>query len=241
MKLVDTHAHLEAFKDVDKVLKRAKEAGVKVIVNNGICPETNRKTLELSKKYSIVKAALGLHPTLIGQFDIEEEIEFIRSKNPFAIGEIGLDYHWKKDNKEKQIELFKEMLTLAQDLKKPVIIHSRKAIKDVLKTIKEFDLKIILHSFEASQSLRALAIKENYYFSIPAIVVKNHAMQSLVKEAMIDQLLTETDSPCLSPYSGQKNEPAFVIESLKKIAETKKLTQDNAAEMIMDNFKSVMS
>lgn len=241
MKLIDCHAHLEG--DLDEVIKRAEKAGVIAIVNNGTSPKTNRKTLELAKKYKLVKPALGLHPTELAKFkkDIEKEIKVIKSNRNkiVAVGEIGLDYYWKQDTKKEQTALFKKMLALAVEIKKPVIVHSRNAQKDVLDVLKDFDLKVILHSFEANDKLIDEAVKRGYYFSIPASASRNSCFQNLIKKAPVNQLLTETDSPYLSFEKGKRNEPSFVIESLKEIAKLKKMDLDDCSEQILKNFNRV--
>ena len=141
MLLIDAHAHLEhkLFKDVDEVIKRAEKAGIKVIINAGTNPETNKSTLQLSRRYTIVKSALGIHPTdsiSLTKKEIDKELKFIEKNrsNIIAIGEIGLDHHWHKKEKEftKQKEIFKKLLILAEKLHKPVFIHSRNAVKETL-------------------------------------------------------------------------------------------------------------
>ncbi|PIY59799.1 hypothetical protein COY95_05155, partial [Candidatus Woesearchaeota archaeon CG_4_10_14_0_8_um_filter_47_5] len=154
MRLVDVHAHMDypAFeKDIDAVIQRAKEAGVRAVITNGITPETNRKSLELAKRFDIVYAALGIYPPdqlqweaetysidlRLGAFNIDDEIAFIRenAEKTAGIGEVGLDYSRKDmglDDKKKQQELFLRTIGLAEELNKPLIVHSRKAEEDVI-------------------------------------------------------------------------------------------------------------
>ena len=129
MILVDIHTHLDdkAFeKDLDRVIENARKAGIKTIINNGINPSTNRKTLELSKKYDIVKAALGIYPHEgLKMGDIEVEIEFIEQnkKNIRAIGEVGLDYLWSKGNIKQPKESFQKMIQLEEKINMQNIIY----------------------------------------------------------------------------------------------------------------------
>ena len=250
MLLIDAHAHLDhkLFKDVDKVIEHAEKSGIKVIINAGTNPETNKATLKLSKKYSVVKPALGIHPTdsiSLTNKEINEELKFIE-KNKLkiiAIGEIGLDHHWHKKEKEfkKQREVFKKLLSLAEKLNKPVFIHSRNAVKETLEILSKYKLKIILHSFEGNNKQILEAIKQGYYFSIPTSITRSTHFQMLVKTAPLSKLLTETDAPFLAPKKDQRNEPSFITQSIKKIANIKKMTEKEVANNIFLNYKNIFS
>lgn len=252
MILVDVHAHLDwkDFKDLDEVIERAKLAGVKAIISAGVDPKSNRQVLEIAKRYDIVKAALGIYPPdALGRetntenlVDIDKEIEFItlnRSKI-IAIGEIGLDYKSEDADKEMQKHVFVNQLRLAKKLNLPIIVHSRKAELEVIEILeKEGMKKVVLHCFSGKTSLIKKAICLGWSFSIPTNVVKSEQFQNLVKIVPLPQLLTETDSPFLSPFQGKRNEPAFVAESVKKIAEIKKLDQLEAANIIYSNYQNM--
>jgi len=250
MLLVDVHAHLdlkEFGSDLDEVMNRAEKAGVKVIINNGLSPESNRKTLELSKKYEILKPALGLYPDdtiKLTQEQIRDEINFIkRNKDKIiAIGEVGLDYKYskKKQEQELQKEIFLKIINLSQKINKPLIIHSRKAESDVINMLENSDAKkAILHCFSGKLKLIKKAAELGYYFSVPTNVVRSNQFQKLVEIVDINQLLTETDSPYLSPYKGRKNEPTFIIETIKKIAEIKNISINETANNIFMNYQNV--
>ena len=249
--LVDVHAHMDypdIIKDIDAVIARAREAGVKVIVAAGVDKRSNRKVLELSEKYDIVLPALGIYPpdalkTELGpdfeEFDIEQELEFIRSQNPVAIGEVGLDFKNGK-NFEMQKELFSRQISIAKEKDIPVIVHSRKAEADALDILEESGHnKVVLHCFCGRKHLVKRAADLGYYFSVPTNVVKSEQFQNLVNTVHISKLLTETDSPFLSPFTGKTNEPAFVLESLKKIAEIKGMTLEDTANNIFMNYQSL--
>jgi len=250
MLLVDVHAHLdlkEFGSDLDEVMNRAEKAGVKVIINNGLSPESNRKTLELSKKYKILKPALGLYPDdaiKLTQEQIRDEINFIkRNKDKIiAIGEVGLDYKYskKKQEQELQKEIFLKIINLSKKINKPLIIHSRKAESDVINMLENSDAKkAILHCFSGKLKLIKKAAELGYYFSVPTNVVRSNQFQKLVEIVDINQLLTETDSPYLSPYKGRKNEPTFIIETIKKIAEIKNISINETANNIFMNYQNV--
>ncbi|MBI1969264.1 TatD family hydrolase [Candidatus Woesearchaeota archaeon] len=256
---IDAHAHLDHpsfHEDVEQVIERAKKAGVGIIVANGVNPETNRRVLELAKKYAIVKAALGIYPIEALQqeikegeyplkpnvFDVNEEIDFIRKqKNHIVgIGECGLDDHHVQGKLESQKKVFEKMIGLAEQVKKPIIVHSRKAEQEVLDMLISSRIKkVLLHCFSGNMKQVKQGEEEGYYFSIPANVTFSTHFQEMVKRININQLLTETDCPYLSPFKGQRNEPAFVVESTKKIAELKGFTLEETENNIMMNYKTL--
>jgi TatD DNase family protein len=260
MILVDVHAHLdhEHFRDkLDGVMKRAEEAGLKAVITNGITPETNRMCLEFSKKYDIVKAAMGIFPVDALQrdadegiyplkperFDVDEEIRFIEKneKKIIAIGEIGMDFK-NSDEKERegQENLFRKLLELAKRIDKPVIVHTRCAELRIVEILEECKTKkVILHCFTGRHHLVKRAVKNGWYFSIPAIIVRSEHFQKVVGLCPLSQLLTETDAPLLSPYKDKMNEPAFVSETIKKIAEIKGMDVIEVANNIYSNYQRV--
>ncbi len=253
--LVDVHCHLDHIdfrEDIDKVIERAKQAGVSVIIANGISPETNRIVLELSKKYGIVKPALGIYPidALTNEikageyplktepFNIDEEIEFIKKQKIIALGEVGLDFKDGKQYEKQQKEVFSKFIALAEKMKKPIIVHSRKAEQDVIEMLESSSIKkAVLHCFSGKFKLVKKGADLGYHFSIPTNVVRSQQFQDLVKEVNINQLLSETDAPYLSPFPGRRNEPAFVIESVKKIAEIKKFEFEEVEKNLFLNFQ----
>jgi len=253
--LIDVHTHLDhpKFKDdLDEVIQRAKKAGLKAIINNGIDPETNRFTLELAKKYDIVKASLGIYPpevleaeikqyglnTKLKPFDIDEEIEFIKKnkKNIIALGEVGLDYS-QETKKQPQKELFQKFIELSEKTKLPLSVHSRKAESEVIEMLESSKAKPVLHCFCGKIKLAKKAADLNYSFSIPCNIVNSQQFQRLVQEVNINQLLTETDAPYLGPIKQERNEPANVIHTIKKIAEIKRFEPEEVANNIFYNYQ----
>jgi len=248
MILADVHAHLdfpEMEKDLDVIIENAKKAGVRLIIANGVSPGSNRNVLKIAKRYDIVKAALGIYPpdalsketNSEIKVDIEKELRFYEEniKDIIAIGEIGLDYQNGK-NKELQKDVFIKQLEFAKKHDLPAIIHSRKAESDVIEILERLGYKkIILHCFCGKKNLIEKAKELGFYFSIPTNVVRSENIQNIVKTVNISKLLTETDSPFLSPFKEKMNEPAFVIESVKKIAEIKGFTAEDTANSIWLN------
>ena len=251
MGFIDVHAHLDRYPEdeLPAIISNAKSAGVSIIVSSGIDNCSNRKVLEICKKYDIVKASLGLYPpdALMEEKetdalpDLDEELAFIeKNRNHIvSIGEIGLDYFNGKD-KDLQKKFFIELLNLAKKIDKPVIIHSRKAESDALDILESMQMKkVVLHCFSGKKSLIKRAADLGYYFSIPTNIVRAQNFQDLVKNVNINQLLTETDSPFLSPFKDRRNEPAFVVESAKKIAEIKGFELKEVENNILMNYKNM--
>jgi len=206
MNLVDVHAHLDfpnLVSDLDKVIESAKRQGVKCIISNGTNPESNRKVLDICKQYDIVKPALGIYPNdglEMSDDDIKKELEFIEKTKPIAIGECGIDYKNEID-KEKMKSIFEKQILLAKKLNIPVIVHSRKAELDVIELLESFTYgKVMMHCFGGKKHLVKRIIDNGWYLSIPGIVTRLQHFQQIVEMTPITQLLTETDSPFLSPY-----------------------------------------
>jgi len=266
--LIDIHSHLDhpiLINKIDEIVNRAKNAGLKHIITNGINPETNRKCLELSKKYDIIKCGMGIYPRnalkkeiesgeyplKIVDFNIDEESEFIKENQGYvvAISEVGLDFVNGED--KQQIEDFEKMINLAEELKKPIVVHSRKAelkCVEILESSK--NKKIVMHCFCGKKSLVKRVADNGWFLTVPTIVVRSQQFQDIVRNVPLSKLFCETDSPYLSPYkgverehaeshAGQWNEPAYVIESYNKIAEIKQMDIIEVTNNIYMNWQRV--
>src|SRR3990167_1274987 len=170
--LVDVHAHLQSKEfenDLDEVIERARKAGVTTIINSGTNSKSNKLSLELSKKYDIVKTSFGLYPVEALNLNVEKELECMEKNknNIIAIGEVGLDYQ-ESENKKKQKEIFLKIIELSEKIKKPKILHTRKAEADVLEILESAKIKnAILHCFSGNIKLVNKAHDLGCYFSIP--------------------------------------------------------------------------
>jgi len=249
--IADIHCHLDLYneKEVAKIIENARKAGVKIIINNSVDLSSCKKNLEFVKKYSdIVKLAVGFYPQDAlsreerklwkgGYESFEELKEFAlaNKKDIFAIGEVGMDLKNGKDIKMQE-ELLKKELKLAEELNVPIIVHSRKAEAEVVEIMKDYKCKRIMHCFSGSFNLVKKALDYGCYFSIPTNIVKLEHFQRMVAELPKDRILTETDAPFLSPYSGIRNEPAFIHETIKKIAEIWQLSEKETEEILWENF-----
>lgn len=256
--LIDIHCHLDHQKfkgNLDQVIERARKAGMSHIITSGVNKSSNRKVLEISKKYDIVFPSLGLYPIDalnkeieaeglprdVIPFDADEEIEFIKKKRGeiLGIGEAGLDFALST-MKEEQKVIFQKVIELAEKIKKPLIVHSRKAEREVLDMLESSKLKkVVLHCFSANMKLVKCAEEMNYSFSIPPVIVRLQHFQTLVEKVSLKNLLTETDAPYLSPVFGERNEPKNVVESIKMISKIKKIDYEEAKKIIFMNFQNI--
>jgi len=245
MVFIDTHCHIDMMKDIDGIVERAIAKDVKIILNNGVDVKSNRKTLELAKKYPEVKSCLGIYPIealKMSNEEIVDEMEFIRinKTNIVGVGEVGIDLKWGKDL-EKQKEIFGKFIDLAKELDKPIIVHSRQAEEEVMNILKEKKAeKVVIHCFNGKIKLVDEAVEKGWLFSIPANICFSENFQKLVEKIPIENLLCETDSPYLHPEKGKKNnEPANVVKSYKKIAEIKELDVGEVEKNLEENFNKI--
>ncbi len=252
---IDIHCHLEMCKDIEKVVKRAKEKNVGIILTQGTSIETNRKALGLSMKYGNVKACLGIYPIdalKMSDDEIEEELDFIRkdADKITGIGEVGMDFKSMEpsfqtslEDKERQEKIFRKFVKLSIELGKPIIVHSRKAEEKVVEVLEDEKAeKVIMHCFCGNKKLVERIVKNNWYISIPTSVAYASQFQDNAKNINIEQLFCETDSPFLHPDKNVKewkNESGNVIESYKKIAELKNMELEEVKKKIDENYKKL--
>ena len=241
--LVDTHCHIfsEYYNDIDEVINRAKEAGINMIIINGVDSETNKEVLDLVTKYDIVYGALGIQPEY-AETTTEDDIKFIEEHinddKILAVGEIGLDYHYDID-KDKQKEVFKRQLELAKKYNKPVIVHSRDCIQETYDILKVSGVKGIMHCYSGSVEMAREFCKIGFYLGIGGIVTFKNVVKLLevIREVPMEYIVLETDSPYLSPepYRGKRNEPINVGVILQRICEVKGLNYGEACGIITRN------
>lgn len=230
---IDTHCHLEDEKfDADRadVIARARAAQVERIINFGSTMQSSIAVAELAKNFAELYAGVGIHPEEIDEFDATtctRLAELAADKKVIAIGEIGLDYHWEKDSERRLIQqkIFIEQLDLARQLKLPVCVHDRDAHGDTLKILQTeaSDLRGVLHCYSGSLETAREVWKLGWFIGVDGpLTFKNSAkLPEIVKAAPKDLILIEMDAPYLAPvpYRGKRNEPAYVVEVAKKLAE----------------------
>lgn len=246
MKLIDSHAHMDSEQfneDREEVFNRIKEK-MDFVVNIGYNLESSKKGVEYSKKYDFIYAVVGVHPDDIEGYDdkLEAELEELaKNEKVLAIGEIGLDYHWMTHPKEIQQDIFRRQMRLAERCNKPIVIHSREAMEDTLKILKEFpNVKGIFHCYPGSVET-ALQVIDNYYLGIGGVLTFKNAKKlvEVVEKIPLDKLILETDCPYMAPtpFRGKRNEPIYVEYVAKKIAEIKRITYEEVVEATNRNTR----
>lgn len=240
----DTHCHLykEYFEDLDEVIKKINDNNVNRIINNGCDRKSNEEVLELLGKYDCMYGSLGIHPESADTYT-EDDLHFIEEHindlKVVAIGEIGLDYYWTKDNKEKQKELFEYQLKLAERVNKPVIIHSREATQDTIDILKKYNVRGVIHSFSGSYETACIYIKMGFLLGINGVITfKNCNLKDVVSKLDLTNILLETDSPYLTPvpYRGKRNDSSHIIDIAKFICELKGCTMEELAKETNGNI-----
>ena len=238
--IADTHCHLDLDdydEDREQVVERALAFGVKKILNPGVDLPSSRAAIRLAERFPEVYAAVGLHPNEAKKFDqrsLDELRDLAQHPRVVAVGEIGLDYYRDWAPQGLQLHVFRLQLGLAQELGLPVVVHNRQASEDILNELigwheklvaqeaRQADRPGVLHSFSAGEAVAHRAMEAGFYIGFTGPVTFKNAkdLQQVVKDLPSDRLLTETDSPYLTPhpYRGRRNEPAFVRLVAEKIA-----------------------
>lgn len=246
MKLWDTHCHLflEYYEDLEKIFLDAKEQEVTNFIVSGCDQKSNEEVLSLVSKYPFVYGVIGIHPEEIEQFQ-ESDLEFLKNnlnnKKILGIGEIGLDYHYSKDNKEKQKELLERQLILAEEYHLPVVIHSREATEDTIEILKKHSLKGVIHSFSGSLETAKIYINIGYKLGINGVVTfKNSKLKEILPQ-ILPHILLETDSPYLAPhpYRGTKNDPKYIRLIANFIAEELGISINQIEKVTTENLNFI--
>lgn len=236
--LIDTHCHLEEYENIDAIVDKMKDG---LLITAGINQKTNEQVLELVKKYKNVYGVIGIQPEEVAQATLED-LDWIEKhlndEKIVGIGEIGLDYHYGKETKEKQKEFFKKQLLLAKKYQKTVVIHSRDAAEDtytILEELSMHDTKMVLHCYSSSASMAKQFLKFPMKFGIGGVITFKNAvkLREVVEKLPLESFLLETDSPYLTPepYRGQKNEPANALFVAQKIAEIKGISLEEVLQV----------
>jgi TatD DNase family protein len=232
---IDTHCHLNdpAFQDdYQNVLENALQSGVGALIVVGYDLESSRRAVQLAQEYGPVFAAVGIHPSdadTWGATMAQEIRRLLTEPKVVALGEIGLDYHYDDaPAKEQQMQVFREQLTIAKQLQKPVIIHNREAHQDTWRVVNEVRLGPaggVIHCFTGSRETARqwLAIGLYLSFAGPLTFTNARQIRELAREIPLERLLVETDSPYLAPHPrrGKRNEPGWVGLVGEKLAEVK--------------------
>jgi TatD DNase family protein len=245
--MIDSHCHLADLKFTDDlllVLKRAEEAGVRRMICIGDSLSESQQCIHLAEKHPELWATCGVHPHVSkdwkdGDFDrLKSMIQ--SSSRVVAVGEIGLDYHYEFSPIDTQRAVFASQLTLARQLGLPAVVHCREAVEDVWAIVREFeDLKIVLHCCSEPWEAAEQFVATGHFLSFTGIATYKTAdvIRDTIKHCPLDRMMIETDAPYLAPvpHRGKRNEPAFVIEVAKLIAEIKGLSLQEIDEATTQN------
>jgi len=234
--LIDTHVHLNELDDPEKVILRARSAGVRRIVAVGMDLASNRKTLQLAEKYSdTVAAAIGYHPWMIREEAVDETLSFIEDhlEGCFALGEVGLDYKVKV-RKGLQRLVFAHLLQIAAKKNKPVNIHSRLSYERTHRMVCEAGIrKAVFHWYSGPPEVLNRILSDGYYVSATPALAYSRYHRASIESAPIKRILIETDAP--QEYEGIPSEPAHLLNALKLLAQLKQIPETEAARITSEN------
>lgn len=251
MELFDSHAHYndEKFQeDREKVLSQIYKSGVTKIVNAGYNLESSIQAIEIANKHEFIYATVGISPNDIEDYKeehLKEIAKLAQNKKVVAIGEIGLDYYWNKENKDLQKEVFISQIEIANKLNLPIVIHTREAIYDTLEILKNnsCNKKGVFHCCPFNVDLVREGLKLGFYISFagPTTFKNSKNASEIINMVPLDKMLIETDSPYLSPepLRGKRNDSRNVIYIAQKIAEIKQISIEEIARATYENAKRI--
>lgn len=246
--IIDTHAHLNTKQyndDLLEVISRSNTYGVTKIIVIGMDNYHNQKAVEIANNFDNIYATVGVHPCDVETEKIEDIFQFLDQKKVVAIGEIGIDLYWNKENLGKQISYFRSQLDIAQSYNLPVVIHTRESFNEAYDVVKDYKGKVsgVFHAFSSSLEDAKKAIELGFYIGIGGVITfsKRGELEEIVREIDLSKIIVETDSPYLTPkpFRGKRNEPGytkFVVDEIAKIKnvdveEVKKITSNNAIKL----------
>lgn len=238
--MIDTHCHLMR-QDYDNVDDVIKNMGSNIMIVSTASPQDLEEIIQLCEKYPNVYGTIGIHPEFADTYTQDDLIKiekFLTHPKIVGVGEVGLDYHYTKDNKERQIELFKRQIELANKYQKTLVVHSREAILDtyeLIKAYKETELNCVLHCYSGSLEMAQRFIPLNTYFGIGGVLTfKNEKkLKEIVMLLDLRHFVLETDSPYLAPepLRGHQNEPCNIQYVALKIAELKRIKLEKVLDI----------
>ena len=260
-----THLNLAAFdSDRDLILKRYLKEGI-FLVNVGTCYQTSKKAIAIAEEYQNCWASVGLHPAhtfparlnqldeneinnlVVEEFDQKFEELIKTSSKIVAIGECGLDYSYLKDSpREKQKEFkirqereFRKQIKIAQKYNLPLILHLRDLYQEALAILKEnnYSGKAVFHFFTGTIEQAQYILGQGFYLGFSGVITYGNKLDEIIKSLPLEKILIETDAPYVAPipYRGKRNEPAYVIEVAKKIANIKNLSLEEIKRQTFQN------
>ena len=244
---IDTHCHLsiEDYDDIEQVILENRKEGVSPIIISGCTKSSIIESLDYGERFFDVFVTIGYHPSeasIVNAQDLKN-LE-IQLKNPkvVGIGEIGLDYHYGKDDREEQIKLFEYQLSLAEKFNLPVVIHSRDATLDTIQILKKYSVCGVIHCFSGSLETAKEYIKMGFVLGIGGVVTfKNSKLGEIVSQIPLEKIVLETDSPYLTPtpHRGEKNSSKYIPFIASKISDCKQVPVAVVAKITTETAKSI--
>ena len=243
--LIDTHAHIYMLENPEMGIIEAHDAGVNEIIIPSAAEDDFEKVLDLCHRFEKTYALLGVHPEDCEKFSdktAKKIIELSKDEKVVGIGEIGLDYHYNKENKDKQKHCFINQLEIAKMLNLPVVIHDREAHFDTLEILKASGLEnVLLHCFSGSVEFMKECTKLGYKIALGGVVTFKNAKEpkEVAREVDLDYLMLETDCPYLTPhpFRGQENSPKYIGFVAKEIANLKNMPYDSICIRTSENAR----
>ena len=254
--LIDTHAHInfENYKNrLEEVFENAKNNEVNIMILPGVEVSKWDEIIDFCEKYDNVYGAIGVHPSEIKGLNDEalnKMAELLKHPKIKAVGEIGLDYYWDKEDsiRELQKQAFIKQIKLANTAQKTLIIHDREAHKDTFDILKEYrspEINVVMHCYSGSTEFMKECINEGYYIALGGIVTFKNAVKpkEVAVEVPLDRLLVETDCPYLTPtpHRGEENEPAYVKFVAQEIANLKGISFEEVSKATTQNALKVFN
>ena len=246
---IDTHCHLsvEDYDDIEQIILDNRRNGIEKIIVSGCTKDSIKEAIELANKYDDIYLTIGYHPSECSSIT-EEDINLLvqqldKVSKIVGVGEIGLDYHYGKDDSFKQKELFRRQMELARIKKLPVVIHTRDATEDTIKILKEFpDVVGDIHCFSGSIETAMTYISMGYKLGIGGVVTfKNSNLFKVVEAVGIDNILFETDAPYLTPepFRGRQNSSKYIPYVAKRVSEILNMDQKDVIIKVLSNTNSL--
>lgn len=241
---VDTHLHIgENFGvNPDLYISNALDNDVKLLIASFCEKDDIMLSTKFVEKYNYLYASIGYHPEVANNI-VEKDFEILEAlvknnKKIVAIGEIGLDYYWNKDNKAKQIEVFRRQLEIAERLNVPVVIHSRDSIGETYEILKNYKVRGVIHCFSGSLEMAKRFINLGFLLGIGGVVTfKNSKLYNVIENVGLESIVLETDSPYLSPEPnrGKTNESSNIPLIARRIAEIKNISLEEVRDITTKN------
>ena len=252
--ITDSHCHLDysdLYNNLEEILKRAKSNNVEKMLTICTTLESFEKIKLIIKKYNNIFGTFGIHPHETQKHKNVNSsfiLNTVKENNKIVgVGETGLDFYYNHSDKETQKKSFSQHISAAQELNIPVIVHSRNAEKETFEIIKSektnSNLKVLLHCFTGSKDFAKKLLDLNCYISVSGIITfnKSNVLADTISSVPIENLLVETDSPYLapSPFRGKTNEPSYIVHTIDKLSDIKKMSKEVVIKNTTKNFNTL--